>query len=136
MFENKYLLIVLVLIISIILSIVLVLMCEFKTITRSSVQHYYEPEQFDILEPEVKEINKKFNKKYSTLITENLILELFEPYEIYIPIDNIKKDIFLYQNEETIFVKSGVSYKTANKAKIEAFYYDEPYEIFMKKLNK
>lgn len=136
MFENKYLLIVLVVIISIILSVVLVLMCEFKTITKRSMQHYYEPEQFEVIEPENKEIIKKFNKKYSTLIDKNLILELFEPYEIYVPIDNIKKDIFLYQNEETIFVKSGVSYKTANKSKIEAFYYDEPYEIFMKKLNK
>lgn len=127
---NKFIILVSFVVISLVVFAIVILLCEINIFKHSDSNLEFK-EESDLI---FMDMNSDLDDINSHKIKENVILEVNYPSEIYIPEDNIKKDIFLDYNNNISLMKHGLSYKTNKKAKIEAFYYGEPYFIYIKKL--
>lgn len=126
---------IIIFIISVIISLILIFICEFNNF-KNIIDSFEELndntanynignlsfEQFKNSEVEIIKVNN------------NLTLELNGVYEIFIPKNDIKKDVFIRDNLELIMLEPDKQYIFNNKIEIEAFYYGDVYEIYYKKI--
>lgn len=131
---NIYLILFISFVCSLVVLVIIVLISEFnlikRNVSRNITEHMTEVPEAVIVVEDIEQIENKINITES--ITQNKIIEVTEPTEIIIPDNSIKKDVFLHQNGKVNILKQGVVYKLNDAAKIEAFFYGEPYEIFMR----
>ena len=131
---NIYLILFISFVCSLVVLVMIVLISEFnlikRNVTRNITENMIEVPEAIIVVENAEQTEHQINKTES--ITQNKIINITEPTEIIVPDNSIKKDVFIHQNGKVNILKQGVVYKLNNESKIEAFFYGEPYEIFMR----
>lgn len=139
---NNFTIFILIFLISVLVSIILILTCEFSTI-RTIIpfkQNYRKNavskiESRDAMSLEEFKDTIAVDSNIDTIrIDSNITLDLLGGNEIFLPISDIKKDVFIRDDSNLIMLEQGKPYISNCKTKLEAFYYGDSYEIYCRKI--
>lgn len=139
---NSFTVFILIFIISLLVSLSLIIICEFSTIRtiypfrfnyKKNMEEKIESKGIISLE-EFKDSIVLDSNINTIKIDSNLTIDLDGRNEIFLPTSDIKKDVFIRDDNNLIMLEQGKPYISNCKTKLEAFYYDDSYEIYCRKI--